>query len=295
MIRALALTLILSWPGAVCAASKEASSVKILEEYYQQALQFYKEGDYRQAIFKWGEILRVDPEQKTAQTMILEARKQLALTTKKLRERSMSLVAKGAYQKALLDLQALIDLDPSDPNTKSLQNRLEEVVKVAVELPPRDKASRMAILGLKGYLALPGDLKLAYNGLRYARELAPGEENYKKLLELLLFSQPELAEDTVTPGMKLLEYKHFVALHHIYDAKHHLAIVVLNEILALEPHDLTALKRLGSAYYSLGRRDKARDAWVRALKLSPKDKTLKKFMAKLNRKKSISPTPDQNE
>lgn len=284
---AVLLALLLGWPlpGALCAAAKDssakpASANKVLEEYYQQALQFYTAGDYRQAIFKWGEILRVDPEQKTAQTMILKAREQISLTTKKLREQTESLIAKGEYQKALLDLETLLDLDPNDPHTKSLQIRLEEVVKITPRILAQSKAAQMAILGLQGYLAIPENLKLAYNALRYACELGPREEIYRKLLDFLVSQQPELADDAVTPGMKLLEYKHFIALHHIYDAKYHLAVAVLDEILMLEPADITALKRLGSAYYSLGQAGKAREAWLRALKLAPKDRTLKKFLAK---------------
>jgi Flp pilus assembly protein TadD len=80
--------------------------------------------------------------------------------------------------------------------------------------------------------------------------------------------------------MKLLEYKQMVALHQIYDAKHFQAVGTLNDILALEPNDVLALKRLGSAYYSLGRKKQARAAWERALKLSPNDASLKKFLTK---------------
>ena len=81
--------------------------------------------------------------------------------------------------------------------------------------------------------------------------------------------------------MKLLDYKRLVGLHHIYDGKYHLAAQVLGEVLALEPEDLTALKRLGSAYFALGRRERARSAWTDALKLAPEDPQLMKFLKKL--------------
>jgi tetratricopeptide (TPR) repeat protein len=154
-------------------------------------------------------------------------------------------------------------------------------MKTAPRLPPQSKAARAAVLGLRGYLSLPPDLKLAHNGLRYALELAPEHPLYKKLLAVVTAEYPALAnEDPVTPGMKLLEFKNYVAIHQIYDAKYHLAVMTLDEILQLEPDDLIALKRLGSAYFSLGRMDEARAAWTAALKLQPGDATLKKFIAK---------------
>ena len=72
-----------------------------------------------------------------------------------------------------------------------------------------------------------------------------------------------------------------VAVHDIYDGKYHRAVGTLDEILALEPNDVLALKRLGSAYFSLGKKARAKEAWERALRLQPEDPTLKKFLAKV--------------
>ena len=221
------------------------------------------------------------PEQTTASTMILDARQKILFATKLRRRRAFEFIAAGQYRKAFLELQALLDQDPGDPQLQALQSRLNGVIKLSPALLPRTKAGRAAILGLKGYLALPPDLTLAHNGLRYAVELAPDDELYARLLGLLIAEYPVLATlDPVTPGMTFLEYKHAIALHQIYDGKYHTAVLALNEILALDPDDLVALKRLGSAYYSLGRMAEARAAWLAALKLKPEDKTLLKFIAK---------------
>ncbi|MEK7384298.1 MAG: tetratricopeptide repeat protein, partial [Elusimicrobiota bacterium] len=193
-------------------------------------------------------------------------------------------IAAGRYRKARLELQALLDQDPGDPQLESLQARLDSVIRLAPQITPDDKAARAAIRGLKGYLGLPLDHTLAHNALRYACELSANKRRYDQFLALLLAEVPALAnEDAVTPGMKLLEYKHFVALHQIYDAKYHLAVATLGEILALEPNDLLAHKRLGSAYYSLGRMTEARRAWSTALALAPQDKTLRQFLEKTRR------------
>ena len=266
------------------AADDKSKNTALIKQYYQDALQSYAAGDYRAAVMKWTAILKEDPDQKSAQSMILEARERINLMTKKRRMRAFGYIAVAQYRKAAGELQILLDQDPGDPQLTTLQNRLQTVMKTAPSLSPKTKASRAAILGLKGYLTLPPDLKLAHDGLRYAVEIAPGEDVYKELLRLLRADYPGLeTEDAVTPGMKLLEYKHQIALHQIYDAKYHLAVLTLNQILALEPDDGLALKRLGSAYYSLKRMDEARAAWTAALKLSPHNKTLEKFLAKIDR------------
>lgn len=260
-----------------------------IQQYYDEALQFYASGDYRMAIMKWTEIVKEDPDQRTAQTMILDARAKIALLTRKRRQGTFAYIAAGRYRQALLELQALLDQDPGDPQLESLQERLESIIRLAPQIAPEDKAARAAILGLKGFLALPPDLTLAHNALRYACELSAGENRYDKFLALLLSESPALAHnDAVTPTMKLLEYKHTVALHQIYDAKYHLAVATLGEILALEPNDLMAYKRLGSAYYSLGRMTEAKKAWSAALAIAPQDKTLRQFVEKASRAESAA-------
>jgi tetratricopeptide (TPR) repeat protein len=289
---ALAVLLAAFQPAADAADKATAKNSPAIQQYYQDALDSYAHEDYREAIIKWTAILKEDPEQKSAQTMIIDARHRLALLTRKQRRLTADFIAAGEYRKALLAHQVLLDQDPDDPALVASQARMESVIKLAPEISPDSRAARAAILGLKGFLAAPPDLRLAHNALRYACEIAPGEELYKNVLKLLYAAYPDLAAaDPVTPGMKLLEYKHHVALHQIYDAKHHQAVITLNEILALAPDDLMALKRLGSANYSLGRYDEAREAWTEALRLSPRDKTLKHFLVKIRKYKSSASKP----
>jgi tetratricopeptide (TPR) repeat protein len=275
----LALLLALALPAPAADAVGDEATKQPIDVYYQEALEYYAKEDYRRAIGKWNEVLKADSTQKTAKSMVLEARKKIAVLTKKRRERTREHLAAGKYRAAILEIQALLDQDPGDPEIVTLQSRLEQVIKLAPKLEPVDKAGRMAVMGLEAFLAPPGDARRAHDALRYACELAPADARYAGFLRLLRAEHPGL-EDDVTPGMKLLEYKQMVALHQIYDAKHFQAVGTLNDILALEPNDVLALKRLGSAYYSLGRKKQARAAWERALKLSPNDASLKKFLTK---------------
>lgn len=275
----LPLALLLALSPLAAAEAESDGKKQPIDVYYQEALDYYAKEDYRRAIGKWNEVLKADSTQKTAKSMVLEARKKIAVLTKRRRERTAEHIAAGRYRAAVLEIQALLDQDPGDPEVLTLQSRLEQVIKVSPKLDATDKPSRMAVMGLKAFLGPDGDARRAHDALRYACELAPADARYAAYLRLLRSEHPGL-EDDVTPGMRLIEYKQMVALHQIYDAKHFQAVATLNEILALEPDDVLALKRLGSAYFSLGRKKQARAAWERALKLAPGDKALKKFLAK---------------
>lgn len=284
MSAALLALLLAAAPARAAAPAKEAAPAPEagpIQEYYEAALAYYTKGDYRRAVGKWNEVLKVDPSQKSAQTMVADARRRIEKLTRRRREKTFALIGAGRYEAARLEIQALLDQDPSDPQINALQTRLESVVKVAPELAPEGKPARTAVVGLSGYLALPQNLPLAYDALRYAVELAPGDPRWKSFLDLVLDERPELGEDAVAPGMRLIPYLQMVAVHDIYDAKYHHAVGVLGRVLALEPDDVLALKRLGSAYYSLGDRKRARAAWERALRLQPGDATLKRFLARL--------------
>ena len=269
--------------SALAAPEKARLNTQTIQEAYDQAFKLYRMGDFRKAMAKWSDILRTDPGQSSAQRMIEQARQALAEQMKLKRAKVYEHAAAGRFKQALLQTQALIDLDPTDAVTRKLENRLEQVARIVPEAPAEGgKAWRVALIGIRGFLLVPQDLKLAHNGLRYASELQPGNADFANLLALLRTEFPQLAaDDDVTPGMKLMEHKHLVALHHIYDARYHAAIPVLQEILQLEPNDLVALKQLGTSFFSLGRKPQARDAWQRALRLAPKDQVLQEYLAKV--------------
>lgn len=266
------------------AAESPGSDPAQIKKLYDDAFRYFSSSHYSRAIQEWSAVLRLDPSQKTAGQMIRAAREKIDERDKSEQAKVFRQVAAGRYQKALVELQVLLDRDPLHPLYQTLQERLQRVSEIVPSAPARSRAWKAAVTGLEGYLSRTEDLQLAYNGLRHARELEAGERRFERLLDLVLAARPELAAEKVTPGMSLLEYKAVVALNHIYDGKYHLAVDVLNQILALEPNDVVSLKRLGSAYYSLGRYAQARQAWKRALQLDPRDASLKRFLAEAESK-----------
>lgn len=272
-------------PLAAKARAQEATTESkevLLQKYYDQAFVYYKNGDYAHAIQTWEDILRLDPAQKTAKDMIREVQHNIEQANAKRLAAVQMNVKHGRYRSALSGLGTLLEGGDHTPYVTRLQTALQDVALIVPEAPEKSKAWRMAVLAVDAAIGNAPDYKLAFNALRYARELAPADERIKRLLDWFQTRHPELAgTDTITAGMTFLEYKRSLALDHLYGARYHEAIDTLDEVLALEPEDLVALKRLGSAYYSLGLYPKAKDAWKRALALTPGDAQLKKYLRRL--------------
>ncbi len=252
---------------------------KLIHQYYEKAFELYKKERYTRAIEYWDRILQLDPEQEAAKSLKEEARKKLIKKNIKNETAIYSHISYGRYQKALDELNIPLASDPSNSEYLKLQKRLVRIKKITPSVTYNSRPWPIFRLGVSAYIGKDKNLKLAYNALRYARELAPKSDTTKKVLAMFESEYPQVAEsEKITSGMTLLEFKRFVALNYIYDDKYHLAVLTCNEILALEPNDIIALKRLGSAYYALGYKTRAMKAWKKALKFAPNDKQLKKFL-----------------
>lgn len=269
-----------------------ATVIRDFKDHYTQAFALFTSGQYSQAIARWNEVLKIDPEQKTAAKMIRTAREKIDDRDKKEQKRLFDFVAKGSYQAALLELQPLLERDSTHPLYVKLQTRLELLIEIVPKIPAV-RAWQVVARGLTGYIAKEDDLKFAFSALRHARDLSPSEKRFAAIRELLLKDDPSLKDEKITPGMKFLEYKRSLALSQIYNADYVNAVTNLNEVIALEPNDLVSLKRVGSAYFQLKRYKQAEDAWGQALRLSPKDNKLKKFVRKAQRAQRTEAPPSK--
>lgn len=255
----------------------------MVAEHYQRAFELFKGEDYARAIRHWESILELDPAQKSAKQLIGEARKKIEISVKEKEREVYKLVDEGRYAKAQDGILKLLEADPTNPLYVALESRLGRVAKLLTEAAGPDHASKVLRTGLSAYLGRPENLRLAYDGLRHARDLAPKNEAIPKLVaEFEDYHSDVAGANRVTPGMTLIEFKRFVILSHIYDGKYPFAIDSCHEVLALEPNDVLTLKRMGSAYFAMGHKDRAKEIWTRALKLSPQDRQLKGFLAKVD-------------
>jgi tetratricopeptide (TPR) repeat protein len=75
-----------------------------------------------------------------------------------------------------------------------------------------------------------------------------------------------------------VDYKLQLTLEAIYDGRYLSAIDDCTDVLDLEPNNVLALTRLGSAYFAMNEKEKARQIWTKALQYDPNNTILKKFL-----------------
>lgn len=287
------LTLMLSLAAAPGAAQEAApSQTSEMREQYDKAFGYYVAGDYSKAIEYWNLVLRTDPKQVTARNMIEEARQKMAGTSATLKSAFAKLLERGRYAEALMKLEEMLASDPTSPHYQKLQGKLRKIADLAPQKPSSSRAWTAAGEAIAAWLSEKEDLAFAYDALRYAAELAPGDKTFPRLVRALEEESPQLKlNDTKPENTPVLEHKKEMALHHIYDSKFYLAVKELEGVLRLDPNDVTALKRAGSAYVQLKDYKQARQAWQKALKLSPEDEQLKEYLEALDRAAQQAPQP----
>jgi Tfp pilus assembly protein PilF len=118
----------------------------------------------------------------------------------------------------------------------------------------------------------------ALNALHFAQDLNPSQPAIDRLVKLVQKEYPEIEEPTVPRGKTLVDYKLQLSLEYVYDGQFLKAINECNHVLDLEPDNVLALTRMGSAYYAMGQKSEAQGLWVKALKLEPNNQVLKQFL-----------------
>lgn len=279
------LALYLALPAAGAAsAPDDAQKVRSAElsVLYETAMQHYKKAEYSRAIGVWREVLQKAPDQSSAEKWIEVARAEIDKRDKERQRAVQERIEQGAYADALVALQPLLEADPMHPFYNLLQARLDRVSFIVPQASTATKAWQAVARSMPGYLGPKDELDLAYDGLRWARELEPDEVRFSRLIALLLTDAPSLSQDAVPPGAGVLQHKTDTALGLIYDGRYARAAALLERVVRINPEDLTALKRLGSAYYALQDEAKARRYWQRAQDLNAeKDAELEGFLERL--------------
>ncbi|MHB8845443.1 MAG: tetratricopeptide repeat protein [Nitrospirota bacterium] len=246
------------------------------KKHYDQADIFMKEKKYDLAIAEWRKILEIDGSQEAASRYIASAVKEKMGSTyteaKLSYERGEYIIARDYYNKILAD-------NPTDIDVKTILSRLDDVVKVALRIDEKGEAGDMMRKALSNYIAVDGNRKASMAGAWYAFQLNPSSLTIavKSFLELKYVSILSTMEAPVG-DMNIIDQYLFAALNHIYEGRYDLAIQECTIVIELQPSNILGWKRLGSGYYAIGKKDKARETWERALKIAPNDTELKQFI-----------------
>ena len=249
------------------------------KKHYEQAEAYMKEKKYDLAIAEWKKILDIDETQEAASRYIASAVKEKMSTVyveaREAYERGDYITARDYYNKILAD-------NPTDIDVKTIISRLDDVVKLTLKIDDPSQAGDMMRKALSNYIAVDGNRKASMAGAWYAFQLDPTSLTIavKGFLELKYASILSTMEAPVG-DMNIIDQYLFAALNHIYEGRYDLAIQECTVVVELQPKNILGWKRLGSGYYAIGKKDKARDTWERALKIAPNDAELKQFIKQI--------------
>jgi len=189
---------------------------------------------------------------------------------------------RGLYQRAVEKLIRSLTLDPKNIEAKSKLVKLERVAKI---IPKEVKETKRAKLIKQAVLSyLDGNIKFTLNALRYLLSVEPEDREVDRLLKTIARVEDVDLVEEITPGMSLVDQKLYNALNYFYEGKYDMTIREAQDVLSLEPNNALAYKRIGSAFFAMGQREKAKQAWNRSLQMNPADKTLKEFLDKWEEK-----------
>ncbi len=94
----------------------------------------------------------------------------------------------------------------------------------------------------------------------------------------------ENLETKIIPSSSyIVEQKLLQSYNFIINQQYDEAISLCKEILNLEPNNITALERLGSAYFMKKQFDEAKAVWLKVMELEPENKVVPKFLEQMNK------------
>lgn len=250
-----------------------------VKKHYDQADVYLKQKQFDLAIEEWKKVLDIDNTQEAASRSIASAvrekMKSVYADAKQAYERGDYITARDYYNKIMAD-------NPTDIDVKTVLAKLDDVIKVALKIDDQSQAGDMMRTALAHYISVDGNRKASMAAAWYAFQLNPTSLTIgiKSFLELKYVAILSTMEAPVG-DMNIVDQYLFAALNHIYEGRYDLAIQECTIVIELQPKNILAWKRLGSGYYAIGKKDRAKETWERALKFAPDDAELKQFIRQI--------------
>jgi tetratricopeptide (TPR) repeat protein len=249
---------------------------------YKDAMDAFYKKDYKAAIVLWQKVMELDPAQKCPARLIEMARVKILENSKQAEADLQATLDNGEYAAALEKIGVLLEADPTNPNWLAMKTKLEKfTAAVAPSITAPGKIAALLRKSVNGYLGREKDERVAVLASRYAWQI---DKNDKTAEKTFIFMDKEYSViarlETMDRMKNVVEQKLDTVLEAIYDGRYELASMECELVLTLEPENTLAWKRIGSIYYAQGKLKQARTAWQTALKYSPNDDELKKFLQK---------------
>lgn len=189
----------------------------------------------------------------------------------------------GNFSLAAQRLNAALDADPANTTVRQMVGRLQTVVGYIPQATGSDELNAFVRKGVSEYVD-GRDLKTAINSLRYAFNKDAKNE---KLLQLLNQVEKEAGVTELSSQVEgaelfsLVDQKVYEARQAIYDGKYDLAVRRAQDVIDLEPNNVTALEIMGSSFFLMNQYSKAKAVWLKVMTVDPGNKVVPQFLQQL--------------
>jgi len=249
----------------------------VIRNHYSRARGFIENDEYDNAISELDAILKLDPKQELAQRLIINAKRSMF---KGIYDSADELLRQGKYLKAREAYAKALESNPTDSAISTTLSRLDETMRITSAFTGASPAERVMSTSIYHYVSPEGNPKVSVAAAWYAFQISPGNPLAKTIKTFMEKQNAQVINLMESPvkEMDLVEQYLFASLNHIYEGRYDQTLEKCGIVLELVPDNLLALKRMGSAYYLMGKKEKAEASWRRAFELSPSDQELKEFL-----------------
>ena len=196
----------------------------------------------------------------------------------------------GLYREAVRSYERAYSLNPDSSDLGRKLDLLSRIARIIPDNVENTDPARLLRRGIYEYVSNSNAQSLLLV-LNHILSENPADETARRLLRMMgsleNIADPQIR---VPSGLTLTEYKLHGALQYFYDAKYAEAIRELQDVITVDPANAVAFKRLGSAFYAMGNRTRAVEAWEESLKRDPSDHALREFLNNLpDRRRALDP------
>jgi tetratricopeptide (TPR) repeat protein len=191
---------------------------------------------------------------------------------------------KGQYAQAVARLEQALSVDPSNRDLQAMVNKMNGIAGSIPAATGDGDVDRLVRQGVAAYVQ--GDMQTAYDSLRTAYEKNPSNQNLmnftNKVARQAGLPIVEPPRDSISGARwTLVDQKLHDALSAIYEGRYDVAITKCEQVLRIDPSNVTAIGRMGAAFFLMGEKEKAITLWKRALELEPNNQTAIEYLKQL--------------
>jgi tetratricopeptide (TPR) repeat protein len=211
-----------------------------------------------------------------------EGNAELELSQERFREvfqNAIALYRRGLYKQSFDKFNQAKEMDPKDLDVPLYIDRISLLEPIVPQVISPDKTSELLRRGITYFIE--GDGKSAVKTIAYSLSTEPDNFTISRVLSRVE-EKTGFKADYAKPvsGMSTVDQKLYEALIAFRKKDYSYVITQCEDVLILEPQNSLALKRLGSAFFALGEKEKAMDTWKKAIEIAP-DVKLEELMNKI--------------